>query len=88
MSIDILAALEAEQPTKSARRCKLGAWLDAIPAEQPGRPALETTLAERDSKADAYRTIPQLIRLLAALGLEVSDKTVKEHRSRDCRCFL
>lgn len=88
MSIDILAALEVVQPNKGAGRCKLGKWLDAIPADQPGRPALEATLTERDPQSDDYRTIPRLIRLLATLGLEVSDKTVKEHRSRDCRCFV
>lgn len=84
---DILEALAGEARPQTSGKCKLARWLDDIPAERPGRTELVDSVLNSDSKVDGYRTIPQIGRVIRRLGLDISDKTVGEHRRRSCRCF-
>lgn len=89
MKLDILAALEASPPSRSAnRRCKIQAWLDdEVPADAAGREQLLATIETTDPKSPDYRTIDDALRVLSRLGLHTSDATLSLHRRRKCRCF-
>jgi hypothetical protein len=87
MTLDILAALTEEAaPSATTRPCKIQRWLDQIPDEQPGKADLVATLTTTDPRAEHYRPLDALDRLLIRLGLDTSVKTIGEHRTRKCRC--
>lgn len=86
--IDILAALEGTAVAKGTKRCKIGRWLDGIPADQPGRADLIATFEERDPLSPHYRQLDQLDTLSMALSFPTSIKTIGDHRSGvRCRCY-
>lgn len=87
MSIDILEALAAEAPAPSSRKCRIQRWLDDIPADTPGLDKLVATITTTDPKAEAYRTVDKIDKVLFRLGFETSSKTIADHRAERCRCF-
>lgn len=86
--MDILEALADDAPTASTRRCKLGQLLDAIPEATPGKADLVQMIEARDASEEGYRPRYTGMKVLARLGITVSDKTFGDHRRRECRCVL
>ena len=83
--IDIIGALEGTQPSRT-KRCKIGRWLDGIPADTAGRADLVDTMECTDPRAVNYRRLDQLDALTSALGFPTSIKTIGDHRANRCRC--
>lgn len=91
MSIDILAVLADEAPSRSAGGCKIQTWLDGIDPDQPGLDELilrvNTTRPQPDEPASPhYRTQKQVARSLTRLGLKTHYLEVGDHRARRCEC--
>jgi hypothetical protein len=84
--VDFLAALSDEAPPRSQEKCKLQRWLDNEARDAIGRDEFIAALSERNQKADDYRTNPRLRRVLKRMGLDISEKTLAEHRRGDCKC--
>ena len=85
--MDILAALTEIGPTRTNRRCKIGRWLDSIPAETAGREQLVAALETTDPNSEFYRALDRLDALTSTLGFDTSIKTIGDHRGGRCRCF-
>jgi small ligand-binding sensory domain FIST len=85
--VDILEALADQAPGQASGKCKIGRWLDESIAGHPHGDQLIGTLMGRDKKAEGYRTIPAVGRVIRRLGLDVCDRTVAEHRRLTCKCF-
>lgn len=87
MSLDIVAALDAAPSTgRYGAACKIQRWLDTIPEDAPGKPALVAAFTTEDERSHHYRTYDQLLAVASRLGLPTSDKTIAAHRKRTCRC--
>lgn len=86
--IDILEALAAEAPAKSNRKCKVQRWIDEIPEGTPGKDDLISALVTTDPRAEHYRTVDQIDKVVYRLGLTTSTKTLGDHRAKRCRCFV
>lgn len=85
--MNILEALADSAPAQSTRKCKVQRWLDDIADDTPGKADLVATIETTDPKADAYRTVEQVEKVLYHLGLSTSNKTVGDHRAKRCRCY-
>lgn len=91
--MDILAALADQSAPRGSRRCELGLWLDAIPAETPGRDELirlvETKHARTKTTPDAPETLSgqRVAVVLTRLGFETTQNPVLDHRNHACRCY-
>ena len=86
--LDILAALDAT-PARGVGRCPTAAFIDAIPADAPGRDELVRlfeTPHDRNA-APATRSARDMARILTTLGYPVTSNTVIAHRNRACACF-
>lgn len=85
--LDILAALNAS-PSRGRRRCALAQFLDDIPEDTPLRDELirlVETIHVRGS--DTTRSAQDMAVVLSALGYEVTQNPVHDHRKRACRCY-
>lgn len=86
--MNILEALQDSAPARSSRKCKLQRWIDDIPADTAGKDDLVAAIVTTDPKSDSYRTIDQIDKVIYALGLVTSTKTIGDHRAKRCRCFV
>jgi hypothetical protein len=84
--VDFLAALSDEAPSRSRGKCKLQRWLDNEALNANGRDEFLAAMANRDLKSDDYRTNPKLLKVVVSMGLDISEKTLAEHRRNDCKC--
>jgi hypothetical protein len=84
--VDFLAALSDEAPPRSRDKCKLQRWLDNEARDYAGRDEFIAALSNRDRKSEDYRTNAKLLRVIKRMGLDISDRTLAEHRRLDCKC--
>lgn len=84
--MDILAALDAA-PARTGGKCVVQRFLDNIPDDQPGKDALVAIIETTDKHEPTYRTILDVLGILAKLGLTTTDTTYGEHRRKQCRCY-
>lgn len=90
--MDILGALQAI-PTDSGDRCRIGAFLDSIPANEPGRDELvhlvETPhrLTTSAHAAHTTRSAKTMAVVLSQLGCETTQNPIHNHRNQQCRCY-
>lgn len=94
MDIDIEAALADRAPAVATGKCKVQRWLDEIPPAAPSLSRLVKTIETPCKKSDPgrydpehYVTVPETLKVLRRLKFEVSDRTLREHRNQECRCF-
>jgi hypothetical protein len=86
--VDFLDALSNDTPQRSRGKCKLQRWLDNEASEIAGRDEFLAALTNRDRESDDYRTNPNLLRVVLRMGLDISEKTLAEHRRGDCKCSV
>jgi hypothetical protein len=87
VDIDILAALEAT-PSRGARRCNLGKFLDSIPADTPGRDELIRLVETKHSRDSSdTRSARNMMVVLTSLGHPITENPIHEHRGHSCRCY-
>lgn len=87
--MDILAALEDENPAKGTRRCRIAAFLDTIPADTPGRDELIRLVdTPHIPHADGTTRSGQSVAItLSRLGCDTTANPVLDHRAKRCRCY-
>lgn len=86
-TLDIVAALEAA-PSRGARRCNVGEFLDSIPTDTAGRDEL-IRLVETPHKQGSTNTRSgqNIAMVLCQLGFETTQNPILDHRKRACRCY-
>lgn len=82
MSLNILEALSKATPEQGVKRCKLAAFLEAIPEGEAGRAEL---IAAVDDPTTWVAS--RLSATFSALGHPISPSAIQDHRGSRCRCY-
>jgi hypothetical protein len=89
--LNIKEALAGQSSGQASGKCKIGRWLDEEVADHPDRDklvaAIELRRPRHGSLPEGYLPVENALQVLRRLEFDVSDKTLKEHRGRVCRCF-